>query len=243
MKANDLLDLIGEIDDSIIEGVSNKSKLGKPKWVKITTLAACLCLSITGAFSIIKNYSDNKPTIKNYNSTELSKKLPIIHNEAQFVVNVNDPKEVVGWGDYVFVAKVEDELRTEYSNVRTNEKGKSSARPYTFYKIKVIENLKGNLKLNESIEIFKHGGVSYDGKSISLFEGDNLLEVGKYYILIAASDEDGRLGQGLPNSSIELNINNDDELSNSDVYKAYKDYVQNEITFDRKRFRSIYDNS
>lgn len=49
--------------------------------------------------------------------------------------------------------------------------------------------------------------------------------------------------QGLPNSSIELNINNDNELSNSDVYQAYKDYVQNEIAFDRKHFRSIYDNS
>jgi len=47
----------------------------------------------------------------------------------------------------------------------------------------------------------------------------------------------------MPHSSIELNINNDDELSNSDVYQAYKDYVQNEIAFDRKRFSSIYDNS
>ena len=183
------------------------------------------------------------PATQKYNSTELSQSLPITYSDACYVVNINEPKEVVGWGDYVFVAKVEEELRTEYNNVRENGKGDKTGKPYTFYKIKVIENLKGNLKLNDYIEYYKHGGVSYDGKSISLLEGDSLLEVGKYYILIAVSDEDGRLGQGLPNSSIELNINNDDELSNSDVYQAYKDYVQNEIAFDRKRFRSIYENS
>lgn len=183
------------------------------------------------------------PTTQKYNSTELSQSLPITYSDACYVANVNEPKEVVGWGDYVFVAKVEEELRTEYNNVRVNGKGDKTGKPYTFYKIKVIENLKGNLKINDYIEYYKHGGVSYDGKSISLLEGDMLLEVGKYYILIAASDEDGRLGQGMPNSSIELNINNDDELSISDVYQAYKDYVQNEIAFDRKRFRSIYENS
>lgn len=202
---------------------------------RIILLAMLISISAFGC--------NKKPTTQKYNSTELSQSLPITYNDACYVVNVNEPKEVVGWGDYVFVAKVEEELRTEYNNVRINEKGDKTGKPYTFYRIKAIENLKGNLKLNDSIEYYKHGGVSYDGKSISLLEGDNLLEVGKYYILIAASDEDGRLGQGVPNSSIELNINNDDELSNSDVYKAYKDYVQNEITFDRKRFRSIYDNS
>ena len=88
------------------------------------------------------------------------------------MVDVTNPAEIVGWGDYVFVARVESELRTEYTNLRQNEDGTITGKPYTVYSITVLENIKGELRKNEPIEFFKHGGVNYDGLSISLLEGD-----------------------------------------------------------------------
>ena len=80
----------------------------------------------------------------------------------------------------MFVARVESELRTEYTNLRQNEDGTITGKPYTVYSITVLENIKGELRKNEPIEFFKHGGVNYDGLSISLLEGDQLLESGKH---------------------------------------------------------------
>lgn len=192
----------------------------------ITTITACS-----------NNYSNE--TSKTYDSFTLSTKVPVVYDDGSFMVNIKNPKEIVGWGDYVFVAKVEDELRTEYTNLRKSEDGTITGKPYTVYSITVIDNLKGNLKKNKPIEFLKYGGVNYDGKSISLLEGDRLLKSGKYYILVAASETDGRLGQGMPYSAIELNVSNKQEIVYSEEYKNYKKYVKDEVKFERERFKSV----
>lgn len=188
----------------------------------------------------ITGCSDNSSNemSKTYDSFTLSTEVPVVYDEGSFMVNIENPEEIVGWGDYVFVAKVEEELRTEYTNVRESEDGAITGKPYTVYSITVIDNLKGNLKKNKPIEFFKHGGVNYDGKSISLLEGDQLLESGKYYILIAASEADGRLGQGMPYSAIELDVSNKQEIVSSKEYINYKNYVKDEVKFERERFKS-----
>lgn len=201
----------------------------------VASVAAILMITtITGCS---EHYS-NKMS-KTYDSFTLSSELPVVYDEGSFMVNIDNPEEIVGWGDYVFVAKVEDELRTEYTNVRKSEDGTITGKPYTVYSITVIDNLKGNLKKNKPIEFFKHGGVNYDGKSISLLKGDILLESRKYYILVAASEADGRLGQGMPNSAIELNVSNKQEIVSNKEYENYKKYVKDEVKFERERFKSL----
>ncbi|WP_048602709.1 hypothetical protein [Rubeoparvulum massiliense] len=201
----------------------------------VASVAAILMITtITGCS---EHYS-NKMS-KTYDSLTLSSELPVVYDEGSFMVNIDNPEEIVGWGDYVFVAKVEDELRTEYTNVRKSEDGTITGKPYTVYSITVIDNLKGNLKKNKPIEFFKHGGVNYDGKSISLLKGDILLESRKYYILVAASEADGRLGQGMPNSAIELNVSNKQEIVSNKEYENYKKYVKDEVKFERERFKSL----
>ena len=202
---------------------------------KIAAFATAIIIvsTITGC----GNYSSNEMT-KTYNSLELSAEVPIVYDDASFMVNIEKPEEIVGWGDYVFVAKVEGELRTEYTNIRKNADGTITGKPYTVYSITVVDNLKGHLKKNKTIEFFKHGGVNYDGKSISLLEGDQLLESGKYYILTAASESDGRLGQGMPNSAIELNVGSKQEIVSNKEYKNFKKYIKNEVKFDRERFQA-----
>src|SRR5690606_8977690 len=78
-----------------------------------------------------------------------SKDIPIIYGEASFMINVDEPREIAGWGDYVFVAKIEEELRTEYSNIRENENGTKVGKPYTVYSITVTDNLKGKIQKNK----------------------------------------------------------------------------------------------
>ena len=79
--------------------------------------------------------------------------------------------------------------------------------------------------------------------SISLLEGDQLLESGKTYILIAASEADGRLGQGMPNSSIELDLSQRQSYSTKSEYSSYCEYVRDEVECERTRYHSMYENS
>lgn len=199
-------------------------------------LGIAMIVAITGCSS-----QSNYEMSKTFDSFALISEIPVVYDDGSFMVNVDNPEEIVGWGDYVFVAKVEAELRTEYTNLRENEDGTITGKPYTVYSITVIDNLKGKLKKNEPIEFFKHGGVNYDGKSISLLEGDQLLEVGKYYILVAAAETDGRLGQGMPHSAIELNATSKQEIVSNEEYKNFKKYVKNEVKFERDRFISVYE--
>ena len=240
MKNSDiLLDVIGDIDMELIPVPDGAVKSTKAVTVRrVLAGVACAAAVITVAV-----FMPRKNRTARYDSFTLSSELPVVYDSACFVINVNDPKEVVGWADYVFVARVDEELRTEYSNVRRNEKGVVTCTPYTYYKVTVIENLKGSLKTDEPAELFKHGGVNTDGKSISVFEGDEMLEPGKYYIIIASAEKDGRLGQGTPNSAIRLGISDADGLEDCAEYIAYKDYVENEIPYERERFHSEYEES
>lgn len=204
-------------------------------------LAAVLVAALAGCGN-----TSSMETEKVYDSIALSAEIPTVYDSGSYMVDVNNPAEVVGWGDYVFLARVDSELRTEYTNLRQNEDGTITGKPYTVYSITVLKNLKGNLRENESIEFFKHGGVNYDGRSISLLEGDQLLESGKCYILIAAAESDGRLGQGMPNSAIEVNAltaSQVDTYSTDAEYADYSEYIQNEVACERTRYHSTYEDS
>ncbi len=239
MKSEILLNAIGEIDNKFInKAYNNTQKKKKNIWFKIATVAALIAIVITGSLHLLPYVL---PKVKHYNSFELMSQIPISKAEASYVININNEREVAGFADYVFVAKVEAELRTEYENIYVNEVGKVSATPYTYYSITVTDNLKGNLVTGQPIEFYKTGGVNYDKKSISLLPGDCLLESGKYYILAAAGQKDGRLGGFGGGSTEELNITDPNEIFSNEQYLYWKDAVENEIVFDRYRFPSLYE--
>lgn len=54
MKANDLLDMIGNTDDSIIEEAKKRKKPVILRWTKWVAVAACLCLVVGGLFAITR---------------------------------------------------------------------------------------------------------------------------------------------------------------------------------------------
>lgn len=163
--------------------------------------------------------------------------LPISYLHADFLVDTDNPREVVGAADYYFVAKIDQVVGTTYKNpvtIETENGHKEVADPYTNYKITVTENIKGNLNTDSPIEIVKAGGIAQDKKSILLYENDTLLEVGQSYIITAFAQHDGSLLIAGPNSSERITSA---KMSKND----YKQYYEEEVEVTRERYSSKYD--
>lgn len=185
------------------------------------------------SFSVYKKKSHNI----------VANNFPVSHLHGDFLINTDDPTEVVGAVDHVFVAKIESVVNTEYRDkvtLETENGSKEVYSPYTNYKISVIDNIKGKLKKNMIIDIVKEGGVSKEKNFVIVYENDILPEVGKYYILNAYTQEDGTLLISGPNSNILLNSQNKNDIVSSTEYKNYKKYYDNEKKITRDRFKSIY---
>lgn len=144
-----------------------------------------------------------------------------------FAIDTNDPHQLVGFADYYFVAEVINQVGTNHKDPIILEGEKEMAFPYTNYKVKVLNNIKGELPLDEEIVVTKAGGVSRDGETF-LYEGDALLEEGKTYIITASVQEDGSLLISGPNSSKEY-----DPAS----IEKYQEVYDNEVKYDRERYQ------
>src|SRR5665647_2143747 len=160
--------------------------------------------------------------------------------DVSYVIDIENPREVVGFGDCVYIAQVNEKTETIHKNIKWIN-FKRTSMPYTVYSITVIENLKGNIKKNTPIDIEKFGGINIGNDSISLPEGDTLLEEGAYYIFIVGSDQEGNLVLSAPTNAIKLNVEGENEIMYSEEYKDYMKYCEEEINFERQRFKSRYE--
>lgn len=137
------------------------------------------------------------------------KDIPTYAIKADYVIDVDNPREVIGEADYVFVAQVKSNDGTEYQDrvPIENKNGKIEyvGDAYTNYSVHVIKNIKNELILDSNVKIQKMGGLREDGSAYDVFESDKLPEVDKYYIFIANTQEDGTLLISGANSNIELN--------------------------------------
>lgn len=145
------------------------------------------------------------------------------------VVDETNLYEYVGVVDYVFVGTVEEIVK----NVIPDEPDSSDA-DLSVYKIRVDENLKG--ELTENIECSKHGGFKKDGTMMLIFsdrsEDTGLPEIGNRYIFLAYTQPDG---------SLTLSEFFDNRQYSDELLQEYLDYCNNEVLFDRTRFVSNFD--
>lgn len=152
--------------------------------------------------------------------------------ELTMVLDFTNLYEYVGIVDHVFVGTVEEaeyyipEKRTEYEQ------------SFSQYQIHVDENLKG--ELIDTITCSKMGGLKKDGTMLliaaetpngNLIMDNGLPEVGKQYIFLAYSQQDG---------SLTLSEILDNREYSEDLLAEYMDYVDNEIPYERERFVTIY---
>ena len=169
-----------------------------------------------------------------------------------YMYDTSTPERAVGISDYVFVAKIDGIVRTEYRNPTTVEIGllnsKTSTTPYTVYNIEVVKNIKGELITSEPIEYMQYGGINKDRKSYTFMEETGLLEIGKYYILMVDTfEKDGGIIEVTePNRRILLDdVENIEDIEKSELVKRYEKAYKNEVIPDgfenENRYISRYD--
>lgn len=202
---------------------------------------ALISVVIFGGYSILNGRSFNsKTTIVDTDA------LPIFPMRGTFVYDINNIKEAVGICDYVFVAEVISNDETRYKDVVVMEDENGQPRevgtPYTYYTIDVMENIKGSLTTDESIEVVKHGGISQTRDSIIVFENDELPKEGNIYIFSGYAQKDGSILLSGPNSNVLINTNARQTIHSSSAYQEYIYAVENEIIpIQRERFSSVYE--
>ena len=91
--------------------------------------------------------------------------------------------------------------------------------------VTVVRNIKGELQTGKSIPLAKHGGVSYDNKSLVIGNGDSLPQEGGYYIFSGYADKNGELYIVDPNSSVPLDASFESEKNSENIDSAIKKYV------------------
>lgn len=196
-------------------------------------------LSYFAILTIVISFTGcNKPT----DVTKLDTK----YVSAMYVVDMKNPEEVVGISSNVFIGFIEEMTGTDYIlNI-----------PYTRYNVKVIDNIKGELQLDATIQLNKEGGISEDRSCYLLYENDFLPDEEKYYIFnVRERIEDGSYTASGMNTVILLDdidlqsITNDIILDNSDssnteqndikikldnsgIYQKYVDAYNNQIVYD-----------
>lgn len=158
--------------------------------------------------------------------------------------NINNENEVAGFADYVFVAEVTEVVGTGYSEVEMYDGFRIDSFPFTRYKIRVLENLKGQLRTDEDIPLTKHDGVEFFGKKVSFLDGDMLPDAGECYIFLCNTDEDGELNIGSFSSFCDIYVCKADEyMGQESVIDRYRDAVENMDESIRigERYKSKYD--
>lgn len=121
-----------------------------------------------------------------------------------------------------------------YENVfdyETENGTKAAGTPYTNYDITVLENLKGNLKKNETIPVLKEGGVSMDGKHLILGEGDFMPQEGDVCVFFISVQADGTLL--LPGKNFSVKVM-ESSLTEKAIQKMSVAQVQQESQDEKK---------
>lgn len=183
--------------------------------------------------------------------------LPFSQVSRSYVINRDDPREMAGFADYVFVGRVEKQNEVVYEDVfeRETENGSQTiGAPYTGFNVIVLENAKGNLKVDETVVIWKSGGRSMDGKHFLVAEDDPMPEIGDVCIFYASADENGGL---YGNKNVKITNSKLTEkavrkmssaqvqqaaaaeletIEDSSVYQELVDACENEVPFERERY-------
>ncbi len=128
------------------------------------------------------------------------KDLPIERIAGSYYVDIYDPVALTSSADYAFVGNVVKNNGCEYED---------GARPYTNYDIRVIKNLKGELRTDIDIPITKRGGISVDGSCYEVYEDDFLPKEGDVCIFTAYGTEEGELAVIGANSTLLLEVSED----------------------------------
>ncbi len=157
-------------------------------------------------------------------NTEYERETKII----DWAFDVSDKGKLAGFADYVFIAEVKEVIGTGYTDAEWYDGFKFYAFPFTKYEIRVLENLKGELRTDVNIPLFKDDGIMPIGKTTTLYSGDMLPEKGECYIFLCKCDEDGELRVGNGSGFCDIYICKADEYKGDEsLIDIYRDAIEN----------------
>ena len=173
--------------------------------------------------------------------------LPSINaDDICYLFDPDDKKLMSGYSDYIAVAVVSNIVGTSYGNVKIHFDGTVTGTPYTNYKIKIIRNIKGQLKSDCSVPLVEFGGISIDGKYME--NTFTLLEQGKCYVLYLTAAENGALylnkAYQIPDDALEKNQSGETiRVKEESAIQEYLDaYSHEDLQYaPANRFVSTYD--
>jgi hypothetical protein len=210
----------------------------RKRTILVISIILAVCIIAAGVLLYVK--SQNK-LVAYYTDEDLDKlesKGSYVYTVSEWVYNSDDLRSVIGYMDYVFVGTVTEMNETRYDEGAKTSDGKPLGDPHTHYMVQVTENIKGNLRTDEPIEVIRCGGVTKDGKSIVEFEGSRLPRVGKVYVFCAYDKSDGRVGLSGPycNTLIgEVQEDTGNVVISDEGYakiEEYREAYENEIPYD-----------
>ncbi|WP_186673954.1 hypothetical protein [Sporosarcina sp. BP05] len=193
-----------ELSERSKMGVS-KAKLeignSKRKWSFIIgpAIAASLALGI-----FVPNFITNNPPEN-----------PIIKTmETNSVIDIYNPREVVGFSDNVFLGKVIKQVGTKSLN----------GYPETQFEVEVIDNIKG--ELNGTVKVNQQGG--YEGEYLFLMEDDKLLLEEQTYLFATRYLKEENWHTVIPVGG-DIQFSNDEERKK--LIEKYTKAFKEEIPF------------
>ncbi len=222
----------------------------KSKKIVVGTL--CIVLALVMIFAIGRlSFSMFKDKLES-NIFPLKDPISVINTEYEraygilidWIYNPNDKNQIAGAADYVFVAEVTEVVGTGYNEVEILSGLRIDYSPYTLYKIRVLENIKGQLKTDEDITLKKNDGVEFFGKKVSFLEDDMLPDAGECYVFLGYADENGELTIGQFAGHNDIYICKADEYTGQEaVVEGYRDAVENMDESIRigERYKSKYE--
>lgn len=161
--------------------------------------------------------------------------LPVEKIKGSMVYDMSTKEKSIGAVDNVFVAKINNIVKTVYDE---------NDIPSTIYEIEVIENIKGNLPSNKTIELTQKGGLNKDQKSYTFYENAYLLEEGQEYIILAfVPFNNGDLVIHNEYTYIKLDNNSISKKNSINIVDQYKEAYKNQIIPSSKvdNFKSKYE--
>lgn len=179
----------------------------------------------------------------------------IISSQYNHVIDIKNKSELSGFVDYIFIGEIEEKtgsIAESEFRIETITGYEHIEIPATKYSVSVLENIKGELRTDGAIEIFKSGGLTDDGKYLFLEDGDFILKTGDICIFFATVREDGTLyiqgkefnlkldevayNQTYTKNNISKMEDLLEEIKKSELYQEICKSYENEIVFERERF-------
>ena len=164
-----------------------------------------------------------------YELPENYEELPIADIIVDYVFNPNDLNAHAGFVDYIFVGRVEEVTGVTYTDAELLYMDFPIARitafPITGYKVTVLENIKGELQKN--ITINQGSGPSANGKQMEITAGE-IMKENDVRIFLMNTDTDGELYVSAESGAVKLG-----KLSDTEDYADFRELEQVKETLEK----------